>query len=507
MDVGAPITQAPPFTLLTQLVGDPDQLEIFSERGAIESWLAVERALALAQAEHGILTDDEAVAIASAARYDNVDRARLWGSARNVGYPILGLVGEIGRSLGRHDAGRVHFGATTQDIMDSGLALQIVRSVGALDRDLGLLGDAVARRAVEHAHTVMPARTHGQQAVPTTFGATLGTLLAELTRHRARLAEGRARLSVVSLFGAGGTAAALGPRSREVRASVARLLRLRDPGVSWHVGRDVVAEFGWLCTTVTATCARFARNIVDLSRTEIGEVFEPYATHRGASSTMPQKANPISSEILIGLAGTAGSLASSLARIQEAGHERAAGEWQIEWQVLPQLAVLAGSALKEATTLADGMRVDARRMRANLDLDGGLVMAEAQMMRLADDIGHDVAHDLVYTAAHRARERGGGLADALYEAAGARGRPDLLRAPLPTPESHLGEAATAVRTAVDQWSRTPPGAPEPDPPVAGLATTGPRPPVPGAASPDPPHLRSESLVAQKHAASEIESRS
>lgn len=504
MDVGASSTQTSPFFLLTHLAGDPEQLEIFSERSAIESWLAVERALALAQAEHGILTADEAAAIVAAAGYANVDRDRLWKAARNVGYPILGLVREIGRSLDPHDAGRVHFGVTTQDIMDSGLALQIVRSVGALDRDLGRLGDTIARRAAEHARTVMPARTHGQQAVPTTFGATLATLLAELTRHRSRLAEGRPRLAVVSLFGAGGTAEALGPRSRAVRASVARHLHLDDPGVSWHVGRDVIAEFGWLCTTITATCARFARNIIDLSRTEVGEVFEPYAPHRGASSTMPQKVNPISSEILIGLAGTAGSLASALARIQEAGHERAAGEWQIEWQVVPQLALLAGSALKEATTLADGMRVDAGRMRANLDLDGGLVMAEAQMMRLAADIGHDVAHDLVYAAAHRARERGTGLADALREAVDKSGRPELAHTPPLTADAHLGEAAYAAQVASKHWSQTPPAAPNVDLPVALLAVTDARSLVPDPPEPNRPHHPAGSLVAHEQDAPEME---
>jgi hypothetical protein len=161
-----------------------------------------------------------------------------------------------------------------------------------------------------------------------------------------------------------------------------------------------------LCATIAAACARLARNVIDLSRTEIGEVFEPYNAHRGASSTMPQKVNPISSEVIIGFAGTAGALASSLARAQEAGHERAAGEWQIEWQVIPQLAALAGSALAEALVIVDGMRVDADRMRANLELDGGLVMAEAQMIQLADAMGREDAHDLVYEAATRARLSG-----------------------------------------------------------------------------------------------------
>jgi 3-carboxy-cis,cis-muconate cycloisomerase len=440
-----------PFSLLTQLAGDRQQLEIFSERASIEGWLATERALALAQAEYGVIERSDAAAIVQAARVAHIDVAALWKSASNVGYPILGLVREIGQSLESRVAGRVHFGATTQDIMDTGLAVQIARSLVALDARLQRVGDALAHRVCEHAKTVMPARTHGQQAVPTTFGATLATLLGQFSRQRQRLAQATPRIAVVSLFGAGGTAAALGPTSRQVRAGVARRLDLANTDVPWHVDRDGPAEFGWLCATIAATCAKFARNIVDLSRTEIGEVFEPYESHRGASSTMPQKVNPISSEIIIGLSGTAGALTSSLTRFQEAGHERAAGEWQIEWQVLPQLAVLVGSALEQTATIIEGMRVDTQRMRANLLQDGGLIMAEAKMMQLAQSIGHVRAHDLVYDAATRARTDGLLLAEALAEVASDTDVAGL-SAPFLTADDYLGEALEISAAAVERWT-------------------------------------------------------
>ncbi|GAA0934368.1 lyase family protein [Pseudonocardia zijingensis] len=444
-----------PFSLLVHLAGDGEQLEIFSEQSSIEAWLAAERALARAQAEHGVITRDDADAIVAAARPGNVDAAALWTSARTVGYPILGLVRAISAALPPGPDGRVHYGATTQDIMDTGLALQMARSLAALDRALGRLGDALAARVTEHATTVMAARTHAQQAVPTTFGATLGSLLAQFARQRERLAQAAPRIALVSLFGAGGTAAALGPRSAQVRATMAGLLGLHHTDVPWHVDRDGVAEFGWLCTTLTATCAKLARNVVDLSRTEIGEVFEPYETHRGASSTMPQKVNPISSEIVIGLAGTAGALASSLARVQEAGHERAAGEWQIEWQVVPQLAVLAGTALAETLVVVEGMRVDAERMRANLEQDGGLVMAEAQMISLAAAMGREHAHDLVYEAAARTRTAGRTLAEVLPDVAAEKGRRDLLPDPLVTADDYVGEAARIADAAVRGWAGVP----------------------------------------------------
>ena len=444
-----------PFSLLTQIAGDDEQLAIFSAEQVIDSWLATERALALAQAKHGVISADDATAIAAAARRENVDTDRLWASASNVGYPILGLVREISGALPPGPNGRVHYGATTQDIMDTGLALQLARSIVALDRGLGRLGDALAARVVEHADTVMAGRTHAQQAVPTTFGATLATLLGQLTRHRDRLAQAAPRITQVALFGAGGTSAALGPRSAEVRAGVAERLGLIPTDVPWHVDRDGIAEFGWLCATITAACAKLARNVVDLSRTEIGEVFEPYNSHRGASSTMPQKVNPISSEVIIGFAGTAGALASALARAQEAGHERAAGEWQVEWQVIPQLAVLAGSALAEALVIVEGMRVDAERMRANLELDCGLVMAEAQMIQLAETLGREDAHDLVYEAATRARLDGRVLADALREVATEKGQAELLPEPLVTADDYLGEATAICTTAVTAWQSTP----------------------------------------------------
>ncbi|TQM36969.1 lyase family protein [Pseudonocardia cypriaca] len=444
-----------PFSLLLHLAGDEEQLGIFSKQSLIESWLAAERALALAQAEHGVISRDDADAIVAAARLCNVDDETLWKTARRVGYPILGLVREVCAGLPAGPDGRVHFGATTQDIMDTGLALQMARSLAALDRALGRLGDALAGRVAEHAGTVMAARTHAQQAVPTTFGATLGTLLAQFTRQRERLAQAAPRIALVSLFGAGGTAAALGPRSAEIRATVADLLGLHHTDVPWHVDRDGVAEFGWLCTTVTATCAKLARNVVDLSRTEIGEVFEPFESHRGASSTMPQKVNPISSEIVIGLAGTAGALTSSLARLQEAGHERAAGEWQIEWQVVPQLAVLAGTALSETLIIVEGLRVDAGRMRANLELDGGLAMAEAQMISLAEAMGREHAHDLVYEAAIRARTTGRTLAEVLPEVADEKGKRDVLPKTLIDADAYVGEAGRIADAAVRGWSAVP----------------------------------------------------
>ncbi|RST22889.1 hypothetical protein EF908_14050 [Streptomyces sp. WAC04770] len=249
-----------PFSLLTHIAGDEQQLAIFSEHATIESWLAAERALAQAQARLGVIPEADAEAIAQAARIDAIDTSKLWATARTVGYPILGLVRQITALLPPGPDGHVHYGATTQDIMDTGLALQLRRSLTALDHRLGNLGDAIATKATEHIRTVMAARTHAQQAVPTTFGATLATLLTQITRQRDRLAQAEPRIARIALFGAGGTSAALGPHAAQIRSTAATLLDLHNTTIPWHAERDSLAEFGWLCATITATCAKLARN-------------------------------------------------------------------------------------------------------------------------------------------------------------------------------------------------------------------------------------------------------
>ncbi|MFG1607823.1 lyase family protein [Actinoplanes sp. NPDC049265] len=457
-------TNTAPLSLLLELAGDEDQLAVFSAAQVVESWLAAERALALAQAEQGILTRGDAEAIVGAARAESIDTASLWQTARVVGYPVLGLVRQVAAALPAGPEGRIHYGATTQDIMDTGLALQLNRSLAGLDRLLGAVGDTLADRVTEYADAIMAARTHAQQAVPTTFGATLGTLLAQFARHRQRLAEALPRVARVSLFGAGGTSAALGPKAGAIRAGMARILELHDSPVPWHVDRDTIAEYGWWCATVTGACAKFARNIIDLSRTEIAEAFEPFESHRGASSTMPQKVNPISSEIIVGAAATTSALTSALLRMQEAGHERAAGEWQLEWQIVPQLGVLAGTALRATLTVLTGLRVDRDRMRANLAQDSGLVMAEAHMIALASSLGRERAHDLVYEAAAKARTSGRTLAETLPEIGAAQSLdPALSGAVARTPQNYLGRARAIAEASVRLWHDTPAATADPKP--------------------------------------------
>jgi 3-carboxy-cis,cis-muconate cycloisomerase len=444
---------SPLFLLLSTLFGDPVMIEVFSEERTVRGWLEVETALAKAQAVAGILTRDEADAITEAATLENIDLPALWREARNVGYPILPLIRMVAAGLSEDHAGRVHYGATTQDIMDTGLALQLREALDRLAELLDQFGEAVARLVEEHRHTVLAARTHAQQAVPTTLGTKLSVLLTELLRQRDRIAQVRPKVGVVSLFGAGGTSAALGESASEVRAAMAESLQLRTSDVPWHVARDSVAEFGFLCVSLAATCSRFAREIIDLSRTEIAEVREHGGHLRGASSTMPQKVNPINSEAIVGMAATSGALASALGRAMEAGHERAAGEWQIEWQVLPQLACLAAGCLGRAAEVAANLRVFPETMRRNLEAEGGLIMAEAYMMRLAPSMGRGRAHDLVYRAASEARQKEVSLEEALKSLL-PDGALDALNEDLPlAPDNYVGHAAAICDAALGLWQQ------------------------------------------------------
>jgi 3-carboxy-cis,cis-muconate cycloisomerase len=436
------------FEMLVGLYGDERMTGILSEEATVEAWLRFEAALATAQGELGVITSADAAAIAGAAAVTTIDLERLWKETRTVGYPILSLVRQLDAALPEAHRGRVHYGATTQDVMDSGLALQLNEAAARLGELLGDFGDALARLAAEHAGTVIAGRTHALQAVPTTFGAKLATFLGELARHRDRLAAARRRVAIVSLFGAGGTSAAYGDQAAQLRAQVAELLGLATTEVPWHVARDGLAEFGLVCSLFAATCARFAREVVDLSRTEIAEVGEASGHHRGASSTMPQKVNPIESEAVIGLSATTGALSSALFRAMEAGHERAAGEWQAEWQVLPQLVALSAAALRTSASIAGGLQVFPETMRANLAADGGLVMAEAYMMRLAGQLGRENAHDVVYAAVQQCRATGEPLSTALRGALPSHIAADIEQL---RPESYLGRPQETVDAALALW--------------------------------------------------------
>lgn len=437
---------------MTTIGADEAMAAIFGEDRAVGDWLVVEAALTRGLAEAAVIDGETAERIVAACRPQVVDRDVLWSETALVGYPILPLVRMICAALDQTDAGYVHWGATTQDIMDCALALQMRDAADRLLQLVAALGDALSLLVERHASTVMPGRTHAQHAVPTTFGAKCAVFLDEFTRHRSRLFTARRRVAVVSLFGAGGTSAALGDKADVVRAEIARQLDLTVTVVPWHVARDRVAELAITAAMVAATCVRLAREVVDLSRTELGEVGEADGMYRGASSTMPQKANPISAELTIGFGVMAATAASATLRAMEAGHERAAGEWQVEWQALPLACTSAAGALRTAVSLAKGLRVFPARMRENLDSDGGRIMAEAYMITLASKVGRDRAHEIVYQAVRESRTTGRPLLSTLQDSV----TPQIwaeIGPMMPTAEEYLGSVPQVCVAAVAEWRR------------------------------------------------------
>jgi 3-carboxy-cis,cis-muconate cycloisomerase len=362
------------------------------------------------------------------------------------------------RAASSSDVARyLHWGATTQDIMDTGLALTVARALDRVESLALTLGDAIVSRAEEHRATVMAGRTHGQHAVPITFGGKLAVWLAEAERHLERLRSARSRITVVQLFGAAGTGAAFGGDVRELRRRLAARLSLGVVDVPWHTARDGVAEVAFVLAALAGTCGKIAREVIELSRPEIGELMEAGGHHRGASSTMPQKANPIGSETVVGLSVLAAQQIPALLAAMQAGHERSAGEWQVEWDAIPAVTASAAGALAGTAEIIRGLQVFPERMRANLDLEGGLIMAEAVMMAAAPIVGRGPAHELVYQACATARREGLDLAEAMRRELDS----ELLDAlpPLETlldPAQYLGETDAIVTAALDAWGATTP---------------------------------------------------
>lgn len=436
------------FSLLHRVFGDAPMAAIFSEVNTIEAWLQVEAALARAQGQLEIVDTDASRAIVEACNGARIDRDELWSASRYVGYPILPLIRQVSANATPDVAANMHLGVTTQDIMDTALAMQLSKALVRLDVLTRELGNALAHAVDAHADTVMAARTHALHAVPTTLGAKLAVFLRQVLRCRETIPVVDAQVRIVSLYGAAGTGASLGKQAGVIRRMLAKDLNLEVADGPRHVARESQAALVHLCASLAAVCARLAREVIDLGRTEIGEVSESAGNGRGASSTMPQKENPVLSEATVGMAATITALSSASYRAVEAGHERSAGEWQVEWHVLPQVANLTASCVASMTEVLTGLAIDVDRMASNLRLDGGLILAEAVMFELAPSIGRGAAHSVVTEAAQLARHDGLKLEDAITLVL-----PDGVDPPRTfRPEDYLGEAPADARRAYEAWT-------------------------------------------------------
>ena len=423
----------------------------FGETVFLARCAEVEAALARAQARLGIVPTDAAAAISQAASAvtadpGSLDLGRLKRETETVGYPILPLVRQLAERAG--DAGRwLHWGATTQDIMDTAAVLQIRDGLALVEADLTAVRGHLATLARRHRDTAMAGRTHLQHALPVTFGYKAAVWLAAFDRHAARLVELRPRVLMVQFGGAAGTLASLGEGEASLgsRTELARELGLGEPAITWHVARDAIAETVQFLALVGGSLGKIAFDVMLMSATEFGEAAEPFVAGRGSSSTMPHKRNPISCELILAAAKALRQHAGLILDAMVSDFERATGPWHVEWIALPESFAYAAGALHQASFMLGGLIVDPARMQQNLGMTHGLIVAEAVMMGLAPHTGRNEAHDLVYDACRKAIESDRPLYDVLLEApevAGPLG-PDRLRA-LTDPANYLGAAQAMV---------------------------------------------------------------
>ena len=430
--------------LFRDAFGTPAMRAVFSDYRLISRYAEVEVALARAEARCGVIPVEAAAEIAERTDVAAFDYDLLRSETDIVGYPILPLVHQMVKQCGK--AGRyVHWGATTQDIMDTAVILQVRDGLAIIEADITALRGILADLSRRYRDTPMAGRTHFQQALPVTFGYKTAIYLAMFDRHAERLAQLKPRVLVGQFAGAAGTLASLGDKGFEVQTALCEELGLGVPVSTWHVARDGLAEVINFFGLVTGSLGKIALDIMIMAATEFGEVYEPFVKGRGASSTMPQKRNPISSELMLAACKGVRQHAGLMLDAMVQDFERATGPWHAEWMAIPESFVLTAGALHQARFALGGLIVDETRMAENLDLSRGLIVAEAVMMGLAPDIGRQEAHDVVYDACRVASEKGMTLADALSADPRVSERIDRATIDrLTSPKNYLGLAPEMV---------------------------------------------------------------
>ena len=400
--------------LFRDMFGTAEMRAVFADEALVGRYIEAEVALARAQARLGVVPKEAAQAIEAAAKSIRIDFDKLRAETEIVGYPILPLVHQLSEAAG--EAGRyVHWGATTQDIMDTANVLQIRAALEIVARDLREVRDILATMAKKYRDTPMAGRTHLQQALPVTFGYKAAVWLSSIDRHIERVDQALPRILLGEFSGAAGTLASVGEGGLEMQKLFCEELGLHQPSITWHVARDGIAEAVTLLGLITGTLGKIATDVMLLSSSEFGEVSEPFVPGRGASSTMPQKRNAISSELMLAAAKAVRQHVATMLDGMIHDLERATGPWHLEWVSLPESFLFTASSLANAKFMLAGLVIHEKRMLENLDLTRGLIVAEAVMMAAAPKLGRQHAHDVVYDACRKAIEGGGQLADILAE--------------------------------------------------------------------------------------------
>ena len=402
--------------LLAPMFSSAMMQTVCDDAAFLQHMLDFEAALARAEAAAGVIPSTAANIIAGACRADSFDLAMLSNAATRSGNLAIPLVKSLTASVARIDAEAaryVHWGATSQDVIDTATMLMLRSGIDALLADVERAIGGFSMLALQHRTTAFVARTWLQHALPMPFGLKLAGYAAALARSRSRLRRLREGTLTLQFGGAAGTLAALGNSGLAVAERLAQELHLPLPEAPWHTHRDRIAEAASVFAILSGTCGKIARDISLLMQTDVAEAFEPSGAGRGGSSTMPHKRNPVAAASVLAAATMAPNLAATIFAAQVQDHERSAGPWHAEWPTLPSLMLVTSGAIAAIVDIAEGLEVDVARMRANVDATSGLIMAEAVSMALAEKVGKSDAHHLIEGASKKAVAEGRHLRDVL----------------------------------------------------------------------------------------------
>ncbi|MFL5732035.1 MAG: 3-carboxy-cis,cis-muconate cycloisomerase [Chloroflexia bacterium] len=436
------------------LFSTPQMLGLFSAEAHVQQILHFEAALARAEAQAGIIPQSAAESIAAACRVERFDVPGLYREAVTAGTVVIPLVRELSRQAGDEAGKYAHWGATSQDAIDTATMLQMREGLDLLTSVLLDICASCARLAEEHRDTLMPGRTLLQQALPITFGLKAARWLSLVTRQVEGVREVRSHSIALQFGGAAGTLAALGPAGTNVAASLATELGLPLPDLPWHAERDRVARIASALGVAAGAMLKIAGDILLMSQPEVGEVSEGAAPGKGGSSAMPHKHNPVDATMARAAARQAIGAIPLVLGAMDAEHERAAGSWQLEWQVIPLLFCFVAAAVARVKNALSGLHIDAKRMRANVDSGQGLLMTESAVMALALHLGRPEAQRLIKAASERVASEKITLRQALTEdevIGSTLSAAEIERAL--NPESYLGSTDVWIDHALEAYGR------------------------------------------------------
>lgn len=436
---------------LQHLWGTDELRAIFGEENRIQKWLDFEAALAAAQAELGIIPKAAADDIAAHAQVGNIDIAAMSAEIRRIKHSLVPALKQLQAACGKENGEWVHYGATTQDVVDTGVALQLKEFHVVVMRDLKAVGQELARLAAAHRDTPMAGRTHGVQALPITFGHKCALWLDELGRHHERLVQAAPRVLVGMLAGAVGSQASLGEQAEALERLTLDKLGLGTPAISWAPARDRFTEYTSLLAMVGATLSKIGNELFNMQRNEFGEVEEGFSQGKLGSSTMPHKRNPTSAENLAGLSRPLRYNAAMMVEGMVQEGERDGIAWKMEWKAVPECCLIAGAMLFQAKNLLAGLKVNADVMAANLDKMRGYLLSERVMLELSERVGKQTAHEWIYEASMTGITGKLSFADAMRQHAGLGQllSDDEIR-DMTDPVGYLGQCGASVDRVIAQ---------------------------------------------------------